>query len=96
MRTFQELLDEHRNNCVAPDEGADPDVAIYLLALSLGIIDDTVNFATDFKHIAWSRNALGDELYKIINRMLELGILKEVGEEDQLVWDDEFDWQNVR
>lgn len=63
----------------------DYDVAMHLLALQIGIVDeDKGSFQSEYKWIYWSDNPYGNMLGDMLNKMIEVGVLL-YDEEDQKV-----------
>lgn len=63
-------------------EWTDWDSAAYILAKSLGILDEDVDFSTQAKHIFWSDNPTGTILHKMLNELVEYGFLEKRDEPD--------------
>ena len=72
-------------------EWVDWDLAAYYLAQSLGMMDETVSFATDAKHVFWTDNPIGNMLHKILNELASSQILERRDEPDiQYRWNPTF------
>lgn len=54
----------------------DLDVAAYHLAINLGIMSPDVEFATDAKHVFWTKHIIGDKLYDFLFKLIDLHILE--------------------
>jgi hypothetical protein len=63
-------------------EWTDWDGAMFCLAKSLGMMDETVNFAVEAKHVFWSANPVGDFLGKTLDELVEIGFLEKRDEPD--------------
>jgi hypothetical protein len=71
----------------------DWDVAAYVLAKSLGIIPEGLNFASDTKYVFWTSNALGDGLRDTLDCLVRTGVLEYRDEPDQQFRvSTDFDW----
>ncbi len=72
----------------------DFDGAAYVLARALGIMDETVVFQTDAKHVFWSNNPLGNALNEMLEQLVVAGVL-EKRDDHQYRWDKSFkgSWQ---
>jgi hypothetical protein len=69
----------------------DWDGAAYALARSLGLMDASVSFATDAKHIFWSDNPVGRSLHSALEAFVVAGFLERRDEPDiQFRWRSDF------
>jgi hypothetical protein len=70
----------------------DQDISAYYLACCLGIIefDDSFAIFRDSKHIFWTGNSIGDFLYEMLRRMVEIGMLEIDDDESQYRWNQSF------
>jgi hypothetical protein len=72
-------------------EWTDWDYAMYYLGIALGLIDESVPFATKAKHVFWTNNPVGVLLMGILDSMVVAGILLKRDEPDyQFRWNSEF------
>lgn len=68
-------------------EWTDCDVAAHELALALGLMDESVEFATDAKHVYWSANPVGEALHEALEAFAKAGFLEYRDEPDiQFRW----------
>jgi len=69
----------------------DIDVAGFVLARRLGIIGADVQFQTHAKHVFWSEHPVGRALYRILDELVEAGVLEKRDEPDfQYRWNPAF------
>ena len=73
----------------------DRDVAMFRLAVALGILEETASFAKDLKHVFWTENRLGASLEQIIQVLVGLGALELDAEEEHVRWNESFDWKGA-
>lgn len=73
----------------------DVDYAAYELAVVLGILDPETPFATDAKHVFWSRNELGDTLYGMLTALAKIGALEYNEAKMQSRWKLDFRWRDA-
>jgi hypothetical protein len=57
-------------------EWQDFDGAAHELANCLGLMDESVDFATDAKHVYWSANPVGTALNQCLQELSKAGILE--------------------
>ena len=68
----------------------DLDVAAYELAINLGIISPDVKFATDAKHVFWSKHIIGDRLYEFLFKLIDIKILEVAIDNEKVRWNAKF------
>ena len=69
----------------------DCDVAEHGLAISLGLMDDSVSFSSNAKHVYWTTNAIGDNLHEALNLFVKAGFIERREEPDiQFRWNKDF------
>lgn len=68
----------------------DWDHAEYNLARALGIMDESVNFCTDAKHIFWTDNPLGNSLHNILEGLSKAGVLEYDRENEKFRWNQSY------
>ena len=69
----------------------DADFAAYDLAQCLGLMGPNVEFATRAKHVFWAVNAIGTALSKMLDSLVEVGVLEERDEPShQYRWNTNF------
>ncbi len=69
----------------------DIDWAAYELAASLGLMEESSAF--DFrnaKHVFWTRNPIGDLLFRMLDDLVEVGVLEKSEDGDQYRWNSAF------
>ena len=75
----------------ALSEWQDIDGAAHDLAICLGLMDESVDFATDAKHVYWSKNPVGTALDQCLQELGKAGILEFRDEPDfQYRWNRSF------
>ncbi len=73
------------------EDWTDMDGAQYALALSLGLMDESVNICTDAKHVFWTDNPIVSLLDRMLDDMVSVGILLKRSEPDfQYRWNPHF------
>jgi len=81
IQTFKEAM----------DDWVDFDVAEYLLAVCLGLIEDTDGaFSVKYKHIFWSNNVTGNILSDMLHLLGKMGALEFDEEESSWRWNKNF------
>lgn len=79
-------------------EWTETDIATFQLAVALGIAPDledeskAMDAFRDKKWIFWSANPLGDGLYRILETLVECGVLEKQEEQLRFRWNPAFDW----
>jgi hypothetical protein len=69
----------------------DIDFAQYYLAQSLGLMDETVTFHSDAKHVFWTDNPIGNMLANMLDELTTTNILEKRDEPDfQYRWNQDF------
>ena len=69
----------------------DIDCAQYHLAISLGLIESDVPFATQVKHVFWTDNPIGNMLGEILDTLTKAYVLQQRDEPDyQYRWNPDF------
>ena len=51
-------------------------MAQHLLSQSLGLMNPEVRFAVEAKHVYWSNNPVGNALYEILMKLVEIEVLE--------------------
>lgn len=64
------------------NEWSDWDIAAYYLAQSLGMMDETVSFSKDAKHVFWADNPIGNILHKMLDELVSCQVLERRDEPD--------------
>jgi hypothetical protein len=76
-------------NCL--QDWTDIDGAQHQLAQSLGLMISEVRFAVEAKHVYWSNNPVGNALYDILIKLVEIKVLEYRDEpSDQVRWNRSF------
>ena len=76
-------------------EWTDVDVAAYYVAVALGVAPDPGREWDSWggrKGLFWSANPLGDGLYRVLETLVETGVLEKDEEELKYRWNKKFDW----
>ena len=61
------------------------------MSQSLGLMNPEVRFAVEAKHVYWSNNPIGNALYDILMKLVEIGVLEHRDEPtDQVRWNSRF------
>lgn len=68
----------------------DIDVAQYELGISIGLIEPKYNFHSDTKHVFWCDNPVGNALYKILEELVDAGVLEKNQDRLQYRWNPDF------
>lgn len=82
--------------CLA--EWTDLEEAAFVLARALGVMGSEVQRMAQAKSVFWSRNKVGDALYRILEELVALGALVKDENDDTLVkWNPAFkgSWEKV-
>lgn len=79
----------------------DIDWACFRLAVVLGLMPDEQGlFATKAKHVFWSDNELGNELYAFLFKLIDTGVLirEDEGADDKVKWNPDYKgtWEHDR
>jgi hypothetical protein len=67
----------------------DSDNASYYLALCLGIIAPDTEYLK-LRHIFWTDNDLGNQLYHMLTDLVAVGVLERDADEDRFRWNPSF------
>jgi hypothetical protein len=67
----------------------DADGAAFQLALALGVLEPTVDFTTQSKHLFWTDNPVGVALSRSLDCLVEAGVLDR-DEDDRYRWNASF------
>lgn len=67
----------------------DIDIAMYYLSVSLGMVDEHADFATEVKWVFWSNNPICALLYNMLMEMINIGFL-ETNDDDQVRYNQQF------
>jgi hypothetical protein len=72
----------------------DIDAAGFILACDIGLMKKG-DFQVKAKHVFWSNNAIGNVLYDILDKLVEIGVLENDTEELRYRWNPLFkgDWE---
>jgi len=73
----------------------DRDVAAFLLARALGVLDPQLTFQTDAKYVFWTDNKLGASLDQFLRQLADLGALEFDEEREQFRWNAQFSWKEL-
>ena len=77
-------------------EWTDADVASYYVAVALGVAPDPGSkwdFWGGKKWMFWSANRLGEGLYRVLEMLVEAGVLEKDEDEMKFRWNPKFDWE---
>jgi hypothetical protein len=77
-------------------EWTDADVATYYVAVALGVAPDPGSeriFRGGKRWMFLSANRLGDGLYRVLEMLVETGVLEKDEDEMKFRWNPRFDWE---
>ena len=86
MRKFNTLRD-------ALKDWQDDDVAMLHLAHAIGIVED-VAAVHNAKAVFWSKNSLGEFLYRLLQELKNEGLIESDEAESRYRWKQDFAWES--